>query len=399
MFLVCPFLVSALIITFISLAIMPIHDRIRLAGLDTMVAHLVIPFPSVRATFFSSSKHGFLSAHRNKRSHPAKRDSLGDDTTIEVDFASQNSSRTLQSLSAPFDDVSVGNEQSVKKLSKVSGDAVILSPPPVVSVDIANPSSPLPSFLPDLCTSPISPSPDHHGPDYDDTNYAAAACTHPNSPYIPWTSSVRSQIMCPPSSTLLAPSIPEPTSELPAYCSEPTQASSLHGSRGVLTKASRRVKKFGGKLRKNVTGLARFVEKYATRKPHVFIPPNSYPILYASDLDLTPSFLESRSSISTTSTISISLSSDFDTLADWLAHRNNMAREAPDCSVMDIDEYERRGSWLEPMPPTMDGDDELINSPFWAAYGDSQIVVPTAQAADDHRIFHSLPRLPSEVTG
>lgn len=191
-----------------------------------------------------------------------------------------------------------------------------------------------------------------------DEPYIIPAFQHPNSPYVPWASPIRRRILRPTSScapsTYTAPSI---ISRSGARAPEPEEIPPSHnwGGRKVMQRFRKFRGAFNNKAKKWSSRICIF------RKPQVSQataePPNiHYPI---DDINSAPTddiAASARSASSLAPMLFFSApsmgslrSSDTSTLGVWLASRNRASSQMDyePQSMMTLDEYERRGSWLD----------------------------------------------------
>ena len=219
---------------------------------------------------------------------------------------------------------------------------------------LRNPPSPLSTHAQNARSQtqhPCAECPNKYSRNANEPPYAIPSLQHPNSPYIPWAPSVRSQILRPmtPESESSVPSssYSRPLSRTGARAPEPAseQGDSLHvypRPQKTLLAVAQTVKDLGGRLKNNFRGLAKRMGKYTRPRPNLVIPP------WSSQANLDSTW---HSSSVADSVISITLSSDFQTLSEWLEDRHRSASEdMMNGPRMSLDEYERHGSWLELVP-------------------------------------------------
>jgi len=215
----------------------------------------------------------------------------------------------------------------------------------------------------------IDPSTSINGPVHSnqihDEPYIIPSLQHPNSPYMPWTSSVRSQILRPLTPTS-SPSVPSgyysrPLSRSGAQAPEPPtsldNATRTKHNKKPPRKALHTFKHIGSALKRNIEGFARGVEKYTRRKPSIVIP--NYLDLTSSEDPSECGLTYSSATHPTPSVLSISPSSDFETLAEWLQERNRSDSVAPSGPMMTLEEYERQGSWIDLVPSDLKKDGRI----------------------------------------
>ncbi|THH21450.1 hypothetical protein EW146_g87 [Bondarzewia mesenterica] len=345
-----------------------VHDRLRLAGLDTMVLQINDPYSSSPSSvIIPPNDPEFPHFKKSPKNPHVERTSLGGrSSNLNVISLHTVSMGEFISIEPPLLNHGLTVSRSSSKAD--APDFRPLPPAPRISTFqlFSYLTKPLPSAgtllkQPTLeACSAIRPSDkfpsrtlhtrSERGENHVDPSYLPSLI-HPNSPYIPWAPSIRSQVLRPltPSSEFSAPSTgySRPFSGTGADAPEPSseQESAVRvraRSRKTLLKASMTVRKIGSTLRRNVQGLAKRMGKYTRLRPDVIISPSSSP---------APSPPVIHPSSVTDSVISISLSSDFETLAQWLDERQRSAsRDMMDGLQMSLDEYELRGSWLNLVP-------------------------------------------------
>ncbi|KAI0321693.1 hypothetical protein OF83DRAFT_209928 [Amylostereum chailletii] len=355
------------------------NDRLmRLAGLDAMVLHLDSLYPLDTSAPFSVRVAPALASCAVQPEklpfqlvHPV-------DAKEVSDVCSSEGSTSLESLdwiSYQANDLRRTDSQRYSTPASSFSSSCTSSPISPKLRPIQD-RPPTPSFYPTspVLTSPPPPNPERfsdHSPPSSPSYHDESALSHPNSPYMPWSASIRSQIFHPMTSSS-TPTIPDPLNRpavcAPEFCGSSdegdmaTQVASLPSKR-ALARATRALRSLGGAVKKNLGGMTRRMSKYIRSKPDVIMG-HSCPMI-VGDLQRGSSFYRPSS------IMSISPGSDFDDLKSWLEARNSVtAEDRP--RGMSLDEYEASGSWLDLRgsaddelrcyPPGIPLDDETINA-------------------------------------
>jgi len=163
-----------------------------------------------------------------------------------------------------------------------------------------------------------------------------------NDPYTPWPNHIRPLIISPPTSVSRSSQYSRPYSRSGARAPEPPvrRACGLFGWR----RAKRNIQGFSKRLPLVKTLLSRH-RRNLSRTPAT---PNRNHLRVSS---LTFSIVSGSSSFGPRRSLSFAISSVRDSLGSWIDTRNRasigyMISPSPGHVSMDIDEYERRGSWL-----------------------------------------------------
>lgn len=187
------------------------------------------------------------------------------------------------------------------------------------------------------------------------------AFQHPNSPYVPWTPPVRRRIIRPDSATSgVSSHYSRPFSRSgarapePACTPEPEVRLAAKKGWGLLKQTlSRRVSSV-------VNRIGTFKQPSAAQKSDVYLPAITPRVNHARSVSeednlfaanyspspLSPLVVLSARRVLTPSLASLA-SSDSATLTRWLAARQEDQRDYEPGSMMSMEEYETRGSWLD----------------------------------------------------
>ncbi|KAG6333606.1 hypothetical protein ID866_5477 [Astraeus odoratus] len=361
----------------------------RLAGLDNMILKITAPskLPSVIPNHSFQHRPSANGRKLVKRKPPGStRVPLGDKTNVDsipTDALLQEEKPSTVLLDVPS---CIPNEPMAVppcevKLSFVDGDSFRPLPPlPSASplhvpsfLDLATSSSTLSTSSIQASTSSaptallfrVPPTPTssrkrwsrkptkevHAGPHW------IPAFHHPNSPYVPWTPSVRQRILPPPSPVSLSPDDRPPCSRSGAIAPEPWASDTLSDTSKAPKKA--RVpsswKSFKNSIKK---GVKKVVTRLRINKNYPKEPSEKEDMLRPTNenntetCNILPTCPEQRSQIDNMGTrmsLASFTSSDSTALTAWLAERCSAALEVADDipGGMSIVEYELMGSWLD----------------------------------------------------
>lgn len=360
----------------------------RLAGLDNIILKISLPSkvsPVIPNCPISHEPYPEVEKIPRRKSRAAARVALGDKTnsnSVPTNTTSEGRPEDPALLAAPRPKPrKLGGESPSMKAAL---DDCYRPLPPLPS---ASPLK-LPSFL-DLSTAPSTPSTqtrsqgpssslptavlvrptrissrkrlarkskkeDKIGPHW------IPAFHHPNSPYVPWTSSVRERILPPPSSTSISPAGESLRSRSGAVAPEPWASSTFSVGPREVPKTTR-VAKSWMNIRNNIKSKIKTVAvrlgmaKKASKEPPETLPTRSSPS--AKRPSVAPQatqmqkadHLEADDPVYPASFAPLA-SSDSVALASWLVERCGTTTGVPCPDTprgMSIEEYELIGSWLD----------------------------------------------------
>ncbi|KAF7306679.1 hypothetical protein MIND_00459600 [Mycena indigotica] len=212
------------------------------------------------------------------------------------------------------------------------------SPDTPLSLSISTPCTPFQPLPPLLATSPLRlpsfldlalESTPRAKPETPQPTQLVDSITHPNSPYVPWASPVRRNILRPltPSSQMSRYS--RPYSRSGARAPEPQDMPRPNR----LLRLTKSLKNLKATVKQGVKSVTKVLRKSSKAKN---IPPLPTPPLPAALVPSSPSLSPAFSCES----------SRTNTLADWLRDCAANAEEMT-ANNMTIEEYEERGSWLD----------------------------------------------------
>ncbi|KAK7064456.1 hypothetical protein R3P38DRAFT_2824658 [Favolaschia claudopus] len=359
---------------------MSLHDFESRAGLDTMLLHF--SHDSSHSLSSSAALEGFIVVPKSDRPPLAAKSH-----NVQSRPAAKRASKSAKLGSRVSQDISFAVSAS-RPNSPREYDADAESDPPFSLLLPSRPCTPFQPLPPVLATSPLRLSSflddlvSHSHSLHNESNTPSPApslraesppprpllainipsVSHPNSPYVPWASSVRQNILRP-----LTPSSPvsvysRPYSRSGARAPEPQELDPPPPKHKLLrlSKSLKNLKRTVQQSVKHVKNAFKKTPKARTEAVVDYLPPPSPPCLSPIPPPL-PSPVASCDSSNT------------NTLVDWLRECELKLERAPP-KFMTLEEYEARGSWMDlttqdeseirsvPMPHSMDDISESVHS-------------------------------------
>lgn len=362
----------------------------RLAGLDNIILKIALPSkvsPVIPNCHISHEPYPEVEKTPRRKSRVAARVALGDKTnsnSVPTNTTPEGRPEDPALLAVPrHKPCKLGESPSTSMKTALDDDCYRPLPP------LPSPSPlKLPSFL-DLSTAPSTPSTQTRSQGPSSSLPAAVlicptpissrkrlgrkskkedkigphwipAFHHPNSPYVPWTSSVRERILQPPSPTSISPAGESLCSRSGAVAPEPWASSTFSVGPREVPRATRAAKSWLN-IRNNIKNKIKTVaarlgmaKKASKEPPETLHTASSSRAKRPSVVPMTTQMqktdrLEADDPIYRASLVPLA-SSDSVALASWLVERCGTATGVPCRDTprgMSIEEYELIGSWLD----------------------------------------------------